>query len=180
VGRAFWNVAAGMVDSQVRSPRSRAGFLVLLCTAAALLASGCNGSRVTTHSRRFLRGQVSAKSQWSASGTLQNVYSAIDGETSTAARARSRGNDTITIDLGKVCYFNLVVIDHGPHEDACARRLAVLTSLDGRDFSYQCSAPGKRQVTNVMLDRPVLARYLRIQVVVPGLEPWSVAEVSLQ
>ena len=39
---------------------------------------------------------------------------------------------------------------------------------------------GTRRVTYVLLDRPVLARYVRIQAIEPGRESWAVADISMQ
>jgi len=58
--------------------------------------------------------------------------------------------------------------------------VAVLTSMDGREFEYRISGPGTRRITSLLLDRPVLARYVRLQAVLPGPQPWAVAEVYLQ
>jgi len=142
---------------------------------------GCDGSATyRAEGPLALAGQVSPKAEWKATGTLVDLPKAFDGDLSTAAIARTRSSNEITIDLGRVCMFNLVAIHHGDREHAHCRRLAILVSLDGKEYKFCASGPGKRKVTNIFLGKYVLARYLRIQALIPGDEPWAVAEVYLQ
>jgi hypothetical protein len=123
---------------------------------------------------------MTPRGRWKASGDLQNPQKAIDGDVGTAAVSASRyDNAQLTIDLGKICHFSMVVVDHGTNEFGFCRRLAVLTSEDGVTFKNQAAVPGLRRATAVVLPEQVLARYVRLQAVAAGDRPWSVAEVYL-
>jgi len=124
--------------------------------------------------------RLSARTRWVASGNLRDPQNAVDGNIATAAVSRAGDqNATLTIDLGRNCQFNMVVVEHGAKEFGFPRRMAVLTSTDGVNFRKQIEVPGLRRVTTAVLIRQVLARYVRLQAVVPGERPWSVAEVHL-
>lgn len=124
---------------------------------------------------------ISARSTWVVFGDLMGPEKAIDGNFSTAAVSEVSGNNnTITIDLGKPCLFNMVVIEHGRNEFGFSRRVALLTSMDGQDFTHRHDAPGTRGVTILCVVRPILARYVRLQVIEPGRQQWTVAEIYLQ
>lgn len=123
---------------------------------------------------------LTPRSRWVAYGDLHDPGLAIDGDSYTSAVSNaSYKNASLTIDLGKTCLFNMVAIDHGPDRFAFARKVAVLTSSDGKKFQPQMLVPGLRQVTTIVLIKQVLARYVRLQVVAEGDRPWSVAEVYL-
>ncbi len=154
--------------------------LALLLTLAVGSTAGCVGNLYDNSGAGILAESVTSVQQWSASGNLSDLQNAIDGNVLTAAVGTDSGNDLITIDLGKVCYFNMVAIDHGLLEQGFAKRVAVLTSLGGNQFVYRKSGPGNRRVTVLLLDQAVLARYVRFQVVMARAEPWSVAEVYFQ
>ncbi len=168
--------------SKERYPLIRSyGVLVGLFVTVAAAVGGCDGTGgYSNNGQQLLTGQVSPHSVWRVTSTLLDSSKAIDGDISTAAVGRGSGNDTITIDLGKVCMFNLVIIHHGGNANGHCKRVGVLTSLDGQDFAYRGSASGKRKVTNILLGQYVLARYLRLQAVIPGTKPWSIAEIYLQ
>jgi hypothetical protein len=118
---------------------------------------------------------------WRASGDLRDPSYAIDGDLQTAAvSGNSYAGAHIEVDLGKACEFNRIIVEHGPDEFGFPHRMAVFTSLDGRNFTPLTQVYGKRRVTNVLLVAPVLARYVRLQAVVPGPHPWSVAEIGFQ
>jgi len=124
---------------------------------------------------------VSARTTWRVGGDLKEVKNAVDGSRVTAAVSEpAYQNAHVTIDLGKPCLFNMVVIDHGPEEMGFCRRLAVLTSLDGQNYTRRTVGPGTRRVTILSLITPILARYVRLQVVATGDRPWSVGEVYVQ
>jgi hypothetical protein len=112
---------------------------------------------------------------------MQSVALAIDQNVATAAVSSAPdGKGTITIDLSKPCLFNMVVIEHGGNEMGFARRVAVLTSLDGEIFTQRYAGLGTRRVTVLYLGAPVLARFVRLRALVAGDQAWSVAEVYLQ
>ncbi len=153
---------------------------MLTLVLAGGLNAGCVGPLYDNTGGSALSESVTPVDKWRIEGNLREIQSAIDGDLFTAAAGSMGGNDAITIDLSKVCYFNMIVIDHGVAESGYARRVAVLTSLSGNNYVYQKSGPGNRRVTVMLLDRAVLARYVRIQVVMPGADPWSIAEVYFQ
>ena len=149
-----------------------------------MLLWGCNGpgagtvgtGRVETQAAR-----VTARKQWKASGNVVDAAKAIDGRDSTRAVSRQLQEDPqITIDLSQLCFFNMITIEHGSDEHGYARRVAVSTSRDGKQFTHRHSAPGNRRVTYVALIAPVLARYVRISAVGKGSRPWSLAEIRIQ
>ena len=124
--------------------------------------------------------RLSPRARWLASGDLRDPQNAVDGNVATAAVSRAaHQNATLTIDLGKICLFNMVVVEHGVSEFGFPRRMAVFTSTDGMKFRKQIEVPGLRKVTTAILIRQVLARYIRLQAAEPGDRPWSIAEVHL-
>jgi len=134
------------------------------------------------HEREGLPSWLSPRGQWriSASG-IENPQRALDDERGTAAvSGPSYHHAHVTIDLGKPCLFNLVVIDHGSDEFGFCGRMAVLTSTDGSAYQLQRSEPGTRRVSIVCLIRPTMARYVRIRAEEQGPRPWSLAEIYLQ
>lgn len=150
---------------------ARAAFLcgVALCSGCPPIAPEIPSSDITP------------RSTWRASGDLRDPAKAVDGLLSTAAvSGGAYTNSFIELDLGKVCLFNRIIVEHGPDEQGFPARMAVYTSQNGETFTLQGEFPGKRHVTNVTLLSPVLARFLRLQAVSPGLRPWSVAEIQLQ
>lgn len=157
----------------------RIGFALLAGWLAAL--TGCGGEIYTGDSKP-VAAVVTDKRLWKASGTIPDAGKAIDGDMGTAALSRnSYDNAYITIDLSKPCLFNLVIIDQGPSQQyGFPRRVAVLTSMDGQNFIYRYAAPGTRRVTLLYLPSPVLARYVRLQAIVQGDQPWSLGEIYLQ
>jgi len=128
----------------------------------------------------FAAGRITPRAQWTATGRVLAPASAVDGDPATAALGEgSYERAFLNIDLGRECLFNMVVINHGARETGHARRIAVLTSDDGKNYQRQAEAPGLRRVSTVMLPRAVLARYLRIEVVDPGDTTWAVGEVYI-
>jgi len=85
----------------------------------------------------------------------------------------------LTIDLGKSCMFNMVVIDHGPGGTGYAHQVTLLVSIDGTDFQPIHVSPGTRRITTLSVITPTLARYIRLEATEPGAQPWSIAEVYL-
>ena len=123
---------------------------------------------------------VTPREAWRAYGDLREPGKAIDGDLGTAAvSGGSSAKPTIEIDLGKLCLFNRVMVEHGPDEYGFPDKMAVSTSQDGQAFQPQCVVPGKRRVTNALLITPVLARYIRLEASSPGSRPWSVAEIVI-
>jgi len=125
-------------------------------------------------------GGVSPRSQWTVTGAVKDSNFACDGKIETVAVGPNRAQGSVTIDLGKTCYFNFIVIDHGADQQAYPHRAEIATSTDGRNFSTQISGPGTRRVSNFLLRKAVLARYVRITAVKPGAKPWTLAEVYIR
>jgi hypothetical protein len=149
-----------------------------IALAGCAAGMGCAGEYGGGHSEAAV---ISPRSTWRAAGDLQSVASAIDQNPGTAAVSTAPdGRGTITIDLGKPCLFNMVVIEHGSNEMGFARRVAVLTSMDGEIFTQRYAGVGTRRVTILYMGTPVLARFVRLRAIVAGEQPWSVAEVFLQ
>ncbi len=144
---------------------------------ACLAGWGCTGP-IYEHSGS---SSVSPYTAWHVTGELDGVAKAVDDNVSTAAVSKSYYlNHGLTLDLGKPCLFNMVVLDHGSNENGYCRRVGLWTSMDGRNFSYVYAAPGTRRVTTINWVTPVLARYIRIQAIMPGDRPWSIAEIYVR
>jgi len=130
---------------------------------------------------RLAIGAVPDRRGWKAGGTLTDAPNAIDGNLHTAAVANDGTEPaSLVIDLGKAGFFNMIVVDHGREEFGFARRVVIQTSMDGKTFEQQYAAAGTRRVSNFLLVTSVLARFIRLEAVVPGTKPWSVAEVHVQ
>jgi len=131
---------------------------------------------------KALPGSITPRARWTAGGDIAKAAAAIDGDIATAAVTSHNpyDNATIDIDLGKVCVFNFVVIDHGVNEFGFCRQVTLLTSVDNKRFTQVYTGCGTRRLTNLCLLKPVLARYIRIQASIPGPQPWSVAEVYVK
>ena len=151
---------------------------LLACFASAALL-GCAPDFNTGGS--YAGPRITPHNTWIAGGSLPGAALAIDGDAGTAATNDSpRANVELVIDLREPCEFESVTIDHGHNEMGFARKLAVATSMDGSTYLERYVGPDTRKVAILSLPGPVLARFIRIRVVNPGLQPWSVAEVSLR
>jgi len=155
---------------------------ILLLACLAVTAAGCGvGPIYPADGPKAPAAAITHRRQWKVSGELRDPEKAADGTLYTAAIGdHLRSGAGITIDLGKPCVFNMVVVDHGRNEMGFCRRLVLLSSMDGRTFERQYAVPGTRRMTTLCLISPVLARYIRIEAVIPGDQPWSVAEVYVQ
>lgn len=131
-----------------------------------------------------LLGSVSPRARWTVrSADFRNVTAVKDGSTSTTAvtTLNPYSGASITINLSKPCVFNMVVMDHGTAtEHGYPRRVAVLTSLDGRSFERQFAGDGTRRATVLPLIKPVMAQYVRLQAVASGSRPWAIGELYIQ
>lgn len=158
--------------------------LTLSLAGLMCLAVGCGGGADGPFDPNAFvdASDISAKETWTISGEgLSDPYAAIDGNMATAAQApEGYQQAALTIDLGELCQFNMIGIAHGAEEHGYAKVLAVLISRDGRTYTRQKLAPGLRATTIISLIEPVLARYVRIEVVRPHWQAWSVAEVQFK
>lgn len=157
--------------------------LAVIAGALALPIASCNnvGGIYRSTTGGYLGADISPKNTWMARGDLQNPSAAIDDNMDTAARSDYEySGAAITIDLRRPCVFQTVVVDHGAGENGHAGKVAVATSADGKSFVDRHVSPGKRRVTILCLPKPVLARYLRLRVTSPGIQPWNIAEIYLQ
>jgi hypothetical protein len=157
--------------------------LVVLATMLVAGLAGCEGGSgpYVEHANVPAAG-ITARQTWSASGrNVSDAALAIDGNPATRAVGSEGSADTsVTIDLGRPCLFNHVIIEHGEDPMGFASRMAVLTSTDGVTFARQMTGAGKRRTTHLPIVTPTLARYIRIQVVQPGYRAWSVAEIQVK
>jgi hypothetical protein len=148
-----------------------------LCGWLLLSAAGCTNPIYDEASGRSPYA-MTPRSTWKIVGDVRDPQKAIDNDLGTAAvTGPNYENAVVTIDLGKPRLFNMVVIDHGRDEMGFCKRVAVYTSQDGQNFAYQYATLGTRRVTVIALPNPTLARYIRLQAVVPGANPWSLAEI---
>ena len=146
------------------------------------LPLGCVGRVYDQDGPKVLPNSISLRNRWKASGDLTKPALAIDGNIATAAVTAHNpyDNAAITIDLGKACVFNLIVVDHGSSEFGYCRKVTAYVSVDNRRFDPVYVGSGSRRFTNICLMKPALARYVRLQATVPGTRPWSVAEVYVK
>ena len=149
---------------------------------ACVLSGGCAPTIYSDAEVGKTAASISAKSTWRAFGDFRDPQKAVDGNLDTAATtAASYDNAKLTIDLGKRCLFNMIIIDHGPgNENAFCRRVGVQVSYDGVTFRQVYATSGTRRITYCTLITPTRARYVRLAAIVPGDRPWSIAEVYLQ
>ena len=149
---------------------------------ACLAIAGCGpASTIYTGSRGFLAASVTPKSMWRAFGDVIDPAAAVDGNVGTAATSgREYTGHAVTIDLGKACLFQTVIIEHGRSDLGYARTVEVATSTHGSGFQTKYTTHGTRRATIISLPRPVLARYLRLRAVRADDRPWSLAEVYIQ
>ncbi|MDP6635586.1 MAG: discoidin domain-containing protein [Phycisphaerae bacterium] len=158
---------------------------VLFTTLAVcvFLGAGCGpaGNLYLHRGKKPPAASISDPRSWRLSGNIPDVRLAVDGDRSTAAVSPLiHENTAIVIDLRKACLFNAVFIHHGSMTDGYCGRVAVLTSFDGQNFTPQFEAPGTREVTSLIIIKPVLARYVMLKALKQGPGAWSVAEVYLQ
>jgi len=148
---------------------------LLICVAAG----GCNPEYDSR--TKFPAAAISDRTTWKAGGSVRTPQNAIDGDLSTAAvTGYPYDNRSVVIDLGKVCVFNTIVVEHGSDEFGFCQRVGISTSIDGKEYTHRATVPGTRKVSIFALVTPVLGRYVRLQAIVPGSRPWSLAEVYLR
>lgn len=162
--------------------KPRANGWIAVVALVAVVSLGCDGgSEAGPPGARPPAAAVSSQSQWEITGDLQPAAAIADGNPGTLALSRQQYRGAqVTIDLGKPSVFNMIVIDHGRQQSGFCRRMAVLTSLDGKNFERRASVPGTRRVTTACLLTPVLARRVRLVAEVPGDEPWSIADLRIR
>ena len=158
---------------------------MVLCgaTLSAALA-GCEDVApiYTQGTGGYMGASITPKTSWTVSGNLNDLKAAIDGNVNTAAHSTQyqyEGSE-ITLDLKGMCLFQTIIIDHGKESEGYARLVAVKTSADGREFKDRYTGVGSQRVTLLLLPEPVLARYIRLQVVRAGYRPWAVGEIYIQ
>jgi len=166
--------------------------IVMLTSLAVLLggAIGCDSTQSYNESNKQAASAITPRAGWtiSSSSDVLNPELALDGNVSTAAQSGTNQQGAwVTIDLGKTCLFNTVIVDHGTSEQSYAGRVAIYTSTDGENFTYRFTGPGNRRVSLFSLVTPVLGRYVRLEVVKPqggNYEPtsrtWALAEIYLR
>jgi len=142
---------------------------------------GCDSATIYNGTRQPA-AVVTPREQWSVkeANGVDSPELAFDGGNGAATTSTGYQGATLTIDLGKVCYFNEIIVDHGPNEMGFAGRVAVSTSVDGKTFHKRFDGPGTRGVSIFSLVAPALARYVRLQVVYSGNEAWTLGEIYLR
>ena len=145
------------------------------------MLSGCSDP-IYTGGETGLAASISAKAKWRAYGDFRNGQYAVDGNVhSSAITGPSYDNAKLTIDLGRRCLFNMIIIDQGPDDElGFCRRVAVQISNDGVTFGQIYVASGTRRITYCPLITPTMARFIRLVAIVPGDKPWSIAEIYME
>jgi hypothetical protein len=154
-------------------------------TASVLLVvmlDGCAPESIYAGSEPEAVASITPKSKWRAYGDFHNAQYAVDGNVHTSAvTGPSYDNAKFTIDLGKRCLFNTIIIDQGPDDElGFCRRIAVQVSNDGVSFYQAYTVSGTRRITYCSIVTPTMARYIRLVALVPGDRPWSIAEIYLE
>ncbi len=161
----------------------RSVLLLLLASAAMAATIGCEGP-MPIYSRTaggYGGAEAAQKSSWLAQGDFHDPQFAMDGNLRTVARTDPAYQGAqLIIDLKEPVLFQTVIIDHGPDEHGHPRKVGLATSTDGTVFLQRYQGPGTRRVTILSLPQPVLARYLRLEALQSGAQPWSIAEIFLQ
>jgi hypothetical protein len=154
-----------------------------LIVTVALLAGACEPAPPAAN-RRAPESSISHPRTWkitSQGGGIRNLAAAIDGDPLTAAVTTQRYDGaSVTIDLGRVCLFNMVTILHGQQPQGHARIVSLYTSNDGQQFDKRYETPGTRSVTSVPVLTLIRARYIRLVAEQAGSRPWSLADIYLQ
>ena len=159
--------------------RSTWRLIIFLAIGPCLLNTACNGP-IYIPDRVVFSDALTPRSRWLPSGDLRDPFNAVDNNINTAALSDVEyQNAAFTIDLGKVCQLNMIILEHGADEFGFCRKLAVSTSYDGQRFRRETVVPGLRRVTTVVLVKQVLARYVRLEAIEPGHRRWSIAEIHI-
>ncbi len=156
---------------------------LFLATALVAMAAGCDGANGYPEGQHQPAADVTLRTRWTAHEVVNivNAERAFDGNPSAAATTtRGYQGATLTIDLGKISQFNMIVLYHGAKEMGFARRVSVSISIDGKNFRKRFDGPGTRRVSIFSLVAPSLARYVRLEVTQPGTEPWSIGEIYVR
>lgn len=168
-----------MRNTNVHSVFFRVCFLLTACAPV-----GCELAGFNYDGNRAAPGVISSNKEWTIvahGGGFKDVRSAIDDNQATSALSgRGYTNASLTLDLGRSCYFNCIAILHGNHQDGYARQVALSSSLDGKTYKHQKTVYGTRKVTYILLVQPIRARYLRFTAVRQNIHPWSISEIYLQ
>ena len=157
--------------------------LFAVVASAAQVFCGCSpsGNLYVQLTDKPPAAAISDPRTWLLSGTIPNAKLAVDGDRSTEAVSNLiHENTSVIIDLRKACLFNAVFVHHGSMPDGYCGRVAVFTSFDGQNYTKQFEAPGTREVTSLLIIKPVPARFVKLQALKQGPGSWSVAEVYLQ
>jgi ABC-type transport system substrate-binding protein len=158
--------------------------IVTLTVLLAMLAGtlGCDG-RGYNEANKQAASAITPRSEWTitASPDVVDPARAIDGNVGSSAQTGSdQSGAWVAVDLGDVCYFNTVIVDHGTSEESYAGRVTILTSVDGVNYTYRFTGPGNRRISIFSLVTPALARYVRLEVSKPGPRLWSLSEIYLR
>lgn len=168
-----------MRKNNIHTVLFRACLLAVLCASA-----GCELEGFNYDGNRAAEGIISSNREWTVvahGGSFRDIRSAIDNNQATAAMSgRNYGNATVTLDLGRSCYFNCIAILHGQNRDGYARQVSLSSSLDGKTYKHQKTVYGTRKVTYILLVQPIRARYLRFTALRQNAQPWSISEIYLQ
>ncbi|MBT3279382.1 MAG: discoidin domain-containing protein [Phycisphaerales bacterium] len=155
----------------------------LLTAMLLALATGCE-PEFNAGGQRVPPGGMSPMDHWSIVsryGSFTDLDNAIDASPTSAARVE--GNYVgagFTLDLGRRCVFNMVVLSHRGQENGYARRVSVEISNDGKTFRKAWTSLGTRAYTYIPLLTQVSARYVRITATEAGVMPWSISNIYFQ
>ena len=158
--------------------------LACIFGAVSLLALvGCNPT-FNADGPRVPRGGISAMTRWTISapqGQFEGLENAIDGSSQTAAKASGDYTGaSFTVDLGRHCIFNMIVLAHGREENGYAGRVGIEVSTDGKTFQGGWSSLGTRAQTYIPLLTPITARYVRITATEASVMGWVISQVYFQ
>jgi hypothetical protein len=128
----------------------------------------------------LVSGAMAPRGQWrvAASSGMQNAAAALDGNMMTFATTAERYRTaSITVDFGRPCFFNMIVLRHGAKEFGFARKVSLSVSMDGKTFTPVQTVLGTRKITYMLMFSSTTARYIRLTAEQPGSSAWAIGEL---
>jgi hypothetical protein len=126
---------------------------------------------------------VSPPSQWQVHSTLQPGAAVADGSLETVAVAANptSKDQYVLVDLGCAAMVRQVTQHHGASETGFPRQYRVDVA-DEHNFPYwlQFVGPGAPGDSTATFAKPVHARFVRITLLEPCAEPWTISELTIE
>jgi hypothetical protein len=126
--------------------------------------------------------QVSQPSSWQVHTSLVDRAALTDANPSTIASSTDdhRLGESILIDLGCVCHFQVVRQIHPPSGGQPPRFRVDTAGIRGFPYTLQFLGSGQSLETLAIFERPTHARFIRITVIEDSADPWLVSELEVE